>query len=161
MRRVANVAARTAIVMHQRKSGGDMALAQLAGAGLTFFLAFIVGVVAYWFSSVILGIAATFGGIAACFWAGIALGHALKAMQLKLPTGKTTSLADLVRGIEPDASADLAGDPPTGTLIAEPTDGTPVAVDAASPGESEPAAASLPAPSAAADADAGTPRPVD
>ena len=92
MRQVANTVARTAIVKHQQKNGSERALAQSVGAGLTFICTTIAAFIAYRTQSLLGGIAAAAGAMATCYWGGRALGHALRAMRLRIPTGETIVL---------------------------------------------------------------------
>jgi chromosome segregation ATPase len=104
MRQVANTVARTAIVKHQQKNGSERALAQSVGAGLTFVCTTIAALIAYRTESLLGGIAAAAGAMATCYWGGRALGHALRAMRLRIPTGETLVLPMGARTIGPAES---------------------------------------------------------
>ena len=101
MRELANSAARTAIVKHERKSGGKLALAKSIGAVLTLVCSLVAAYFAYRTISLYAGIGAAVGGLAACYWGGKALGHALQAMLLQVPVVKSIALPAPVPAHDP------------------------------------------------------------
>jgi hypothetical protein len=86
MRELANSAARTAIVHHERKSGGKLAFTKAVGAGLTLVCSGVAAYFAHRMQSLYGGIGAAIGGLAACYWGGKAALHAVKAMRLRVPS---------------------------------------------------------------------------
>ncbi|MCI0359824.1 MAG: hypothetical protein L0211_15210, partial [Planctomycetaceae bacterium] len=108
MREVANSVARSAIVRHQRDLGNRLAVAQAIGAGMTLVATMAAGWCAYRAQSFFGGVGATIGFVAACFWCGKALGHALKAMLLELPNADANDVAD------PAAEAETGSSEPAG-----------------------------------------------
>ena len=92
MRELANSAARTAIVHHERRSGGQLALAKAVGALLTLACSGIAAYFAYRTQSLYAGIGAAIGGLAGCYWGGKAALQALQAMKLRVPSENVIAL---------------------------------------------------------------------
>jgi chromosome segregation ATPase len=85
MRELANSAARTAIVKHQKRSGSRQALMQSVGAMLTLVCGLVAAFGAYYFRSLPGAIAAGIGLAVALYWGGKAAIRVLRLMMLKAP----------------------------------------------------------------------------
>jgi chromosome segregation ATPase len=85
MRELANSAARTAIVKHQKRSGHRQALTQSVGALLTLICGLGAALGAHHFHSLPAAAAAALGIAVAMYWGGKAAIHALRMMMLKAP----------------------------------------------------------------------------
>jgi len=140
MRELANSAARTAIVRHERRSGGQLALTKAVGALLTLACSGIAAYFAYRTQSLYAGIGAAIGGLAGCYWGGKAALQALKAIKLRVPLENVIRLSN--SGSPPpesaefdspgDGDADAAVEPDTCgevPLVGEPATEQPVATD--------------------------------
>jgi chromosome segregation ATPase len=86
MRELANSVARTAVVKHQRKSGGRDAMYQSVGALLTLVCSIAAAGFAYRTQSVPTAAGAIVGLLATTYWGGKAARNLLRAMMLKAPT---------------------------------------------------------------------------
>jgi hypothetical protein len=104
MRELANSAARTAIVKHQRKSGSQLAFTQSIGAVMTLFCSCAAGYFALRTQSLYAGIGAAVGGLATCYWGGKAARHALKALLLRVPVVESL--------VQPVSELEVAEDQP-------------------------------------------------
>lgn len=85
MRELANSAARTAIVKHQKRSGSQQAMMQSVGAALTLVCGLVAAFGAYYYRSLPGAIAAGIGLAAALYWGGKAALRVLGLMMLKAP----------------------------------------------------------------------------
>ncbi len=85
MRELANSAARTAIVKHQKRSGSQQAMMQSVGALLTLVCGLVAAFGAYYFHSLPGAIAAGIGLAVALYWGGKAAIRVLGLMMLKAP----------------------------------------------------------------------------
>ena len=93
MREVANSAARDAIAKHQRRTGGQKALAQSVGAVLTLFCATAAAYFAWRKLSIPAGVGAGIGLLAGLYWGGKAVGYALTALLLRPPLQTASNAA--------------------------------------------------------------------
>jgi hypothetical protein len=93
MREVANSAARDAIAKHQRRTGGQKALAQSVGAVLTLFCATAAAYFAWRKLSLPAGVGAGIGLLAGLYWGGKAVGYALTALLLRRPLQTSSNAA--------------------------------------------------------------------
>ncbi len=90
MRELANSAARTAIVKHQKRSGHQQAMVKSVGAGMTLTCSLGAAYFAYVSHSVPAAVGAAVGLAAAAYWGGKAALHAVRTTLLK-PQGSGAS----------------------------------------------------------------------